>query len=147
MLISSDDFLVARVPEEASVRRELDLDESLPLVEVDQDQVGQVLLNLVDNAVEAMPEGGTLVIRTQVTAEGVVASVTDTGTGIPPENLEKVFQPLFTTKTRGIGLGLAVSRRLAEANGGTLRATSRMGEGSTFSVAFPTNGSGAADHA
>ncbi len=139
--------VLARVPEEASVRRDLDLDESLPLVEVDQDQVGQVLLNLVDNAVEAMPEGGTLVIRTQATAEGVVASVTDTGTGIPPENLEKVFQPLFTTKTRGIGLGLAVSRRLAEANGGTLRVASRMGEGSTFSVAFPTNGSGAADHA
>jgi signal transduction histidine kinase len=139
--------VLARVPEEPSVQRKLDLDESLPLVEVDQDQVGQVLLNLVDNAVEAMPEGGTLTIRTRATADGIVASVTDTGAGIPPENLEKVFQPLFTTKTRGIGLGLAVSRRLAAANGGTLRLTSRMGEGSTFTVAFPLNGSGPADHA
>jgi signal transduction histidine kinase len=76
-----------------------------------------------------------------------VTSFTDTGIGIPPENLEKIFQPLFTTKTKGIGLGLAVSRRLIEANGGTLVVESRPGEGSTFTVTIPVAASGESDHA
>lgn len=139
--------VLGRQPAEASVIRELDLAESLPSVPVDVDQVGQVLLNLVVNATEAMPEGGTLTIRTRSTGAAVVASFTDTGVGIPPENLEKIFQPLFTTKTKGIGLGLAVSRRLIEANGGTLTVESHVGKGSTFTVSIPIADSGAPDHA
>jgi len=64
-------------------------------------------------------------------------SVADTGVGIPPENLEKLFQPLFTTKARGIGLGLAVSQKLTEANGGRIEVESRLGEGTTFRMVFP----------
>jgi signal transduction histidine kinase len=109
-------------------------------VQVDADQVGQVLLNLILNAIEAMPTGGALTIQTEATTEAVVARVTDSGAGIPPGNLEKIFQPLFTTKTKGIGLGLAVSRRLTEANGGTLTVESRPGQGSTFTVTFPRKG-------
>jgi signal transduction histidine kinase len=139
--------VLTRLSEEPSVKRETDLAGSLPLVLVDADQVGQVFLNLVVNAVEAMPEGGTLTIHTRSTGDAIVTSFTDTGIGIPPENLEKIFQPLFTTKTKGIGLGLAVSRRLIEANGGTLVVESRPGEGSTFTVTIPVAASGESDHA
>ena len=94
-----------------------------------------------------MPEGGALTIRTQAKGAAVIATFTDTGVGIPPENREKIFQPLFTTKTKGIGLGLAVSRRLIEANGGTLTVESQAGEGSTFTVTIPVPDSGGPDHA
>ncbi len=139
--------VLGRQPGEPSVIRTLDLAESLPPVLVDADQVGQVLLNLVVNATEAMPEGGTLTIRTRSTGDAVIANFNDTGVGIPPENLEKIFQPLFTTKIKGIGLGLAVSRRLIEANGGTLTVESHVGKGSTFTVSIPIADSGAPDHA
>ena len=138
--------ILSRQPLPPSVTLELDLADPLPPVLVDTDQVGQVLLNMVINAVEAMPDGGTLTIRTQQTDEAVIARVTDTGVGIPPENLEKIFQPLFSTKTKGIGLGLAVSRRLTEANGGTLSVESRMGHGSTFTATFPVDGQGVGAH-
>jgi len=135
--------VLARQSPQASIKVELDLAGSLPQVLADPDQMAQIFLNLVLNAFEAMPEGGALTVRTRAQAHAVVASFADTGIGIPAENLEKIFQPLFTTKTRGIGLGLAVSRRLAEAHGGTLTVTSRMGKGSTFTVTFPLEGSGA----
>jgi signal transduction histidine kinase len=67
----------------------------------------------------------------------IAITVQDTGTGIPPENMGKLFEPLFTTKTKGIGLGLAVSQRLIEANGGTIEARSEPGKGSTFIVYLP----------
>jgi len=139
--------VLGRQPEEPSVKRELNLAESLPLVLVDADQVGQVLLNLLMNATEAMPEGGTLTIRTRATGTAVAAGFTDTGVGIPPENMEKIFQPLFTTKTKGIGLGLAVSRRLIQANGGTLTVESQVGVGSTFTVTIQVADPVGSDHA
>jgi signal transduction histidine kinase len=127
---------LARQPRPDTVRLELALPDALPAVAVDPDQVGQVFLNLVINAIEAMPDGGALTVRSEARGDSVITSVSDTGHGIPPENLEKIFQPLFTTKTKGIGLGLAVSRRLVEANGGTLTVSSEVGHGATFSVAF-----------
>ena len=128
--------VLARQPEDSRIQRVVELGDP-GLVEVDGDQVGQVVLNVVMNAVEAMPAGGTLTIRLASTPDGVLCSIGDTGIGIPPENLEKIFQPLFTTKARGIGLGLAVCRRLAEANGGSLKVESRVGSGSTFTLTFP----------
>jgi signal transduction histidine kinase len=138
--------ILARQPQPSSVKLELDLIESLPPILVDPDQVGQVVLNLVINAIEAMPDGGTLTIRTWSTSDAVVASVSDTGVGIPPENLEKIFQPLFSTKTKGIGLGLAVSRQLIDANGGALSVESQIGKGSTFTAIFPIEGSESVNH-
>ena len=138
--------ILARQPQPSSVKLELDLIGSLPPILVDPDQVGQVVLNLVINAIEAMPDGGTLTIRTWSTSDAVVASVSDTGVGIPPENLEKIFQPLFTTKTKGIGLGLAVSRQLIDANGGALSVESQIGKGSTFTAIFPIEGSESVNH-
>ena len=109
----------------------------LPPISVDALQVQQVLGNLITNGAQAMPEGGTLTIETTRADGGVRVGVSDTGVGIAPENLEKIFQPLFTTKAKGIGLGLAVAKGLAEANGGTIRVESAPGRGSRFLVVFP----------
>ena len=118
----------------------------LPPVFVDPRQIGQVLVNLVTNAYQAMPEGGRLVIKTsevsgKLPKSGRVAiAISDTGCGIPQENMEKVFEPLFTTKARGIGLGLVLSRNLVGANGGRIEVESEVGRGSTFTVWLPVGG-------
>jgi len=126
----------------------------LPPVFVDPRQIGQVLINLVANAYQAMPEGGRLIINAQAQDGQVSISITDTGCGIPEENMAKLFEPLFTTKAKGIGLGLAVCKNLVEANGGSIEARSpstefilseaeglragEVGKGSTFTVTLPT---------
>jgi two-component system sensor histidine kinase AtoS len=115
----------------------LQLDESIPPALVDPQQVGQIVLNFLLNAVQAMPEGGRVTVSTGEDRQGVFAAVEDTGGGIPPENLAKIFQPLFTTKAKGIGLGLALARDLAVANGGQITVDSTIGRGSRFAVHFP----------
>jgi signal transduction histidine kinase len=117
------------------VRREFAPD--LPPAWIDAGQVGQIVLNLLANAVQAMEERGVLTLRGCATPEGVRLDVRDTGGGIPPELQQKIFEPLFTTKARGIGLGLAVSRSLAQANGGGLAVSSAPGEGATFTLTLP----------
>jgi len=122
------------VPESVTVQ--LELDESIPAVLVDAQQVGQIALNFLQNAVQAMPDGGRVTVSTGADRESVFAAVADTGVGIPPGNLAKIFQPLFTTKAKGIGLGLALARELAEANGGRITVESTVGRGSRFAVHF-----------
>jgi signal transduction histidine kinase len=142
------------VPENVAVA--VELPESLPPLTVDPLQMGQVLQNLVCNAVQAMPEGGALRIAARLVGAGLVPahdpkgqpqglplwdgieiSVADTGQGISPENMKKLFQPLFTTKPKGVGLGLVVCRNLVEANGGRIGVESEQGVGTTFTVALP----------
>ena len=123
-------------PEKMEVITELAPD--LPPVYVDPRQMGQVLVNLVTNAYQAMPEGGALTISAQAEEGQVALSVADTGCGISKEHMAKLFEPLFTTRARGIGLGLAVSRILVEANGGSIEVESEVGQGSTFTVRLPT---------
>jgi signal transduction histidine kinase len=124
-------------PEGITVLREFP--DSLPLVHVDPVHAGQVVLNLLTNAVQAMGDGGTLHLRGRLVDQGtVLLEVTDTGPGVPPEHLEKIFEPLFTTKNGGIGLGLAVSKSLALANGGDLAVANAPGRGATFAFAMPT---------
>jgi signal transduction histidine kinase len=98
-----------------------------------------VVLNLVTNALQAMEgKGGVLCVRAGPGANGFVRlDVSDTGVGMTLAELEKMFEPLFTTKARGIGLGLAVSRTLVHANGGEISATTVQGKGSTISVDLP----------
>ncbi len=103
----------------------------------DVEQVGQILNNLLVNAIQAMPDGGMVSIAWEPTDDAVTVVVTDTGVGMTAEQLEKVFEPLFTTKTRGIGLGLALSQRYAELNGGRLTAESVPGKGATFRFTIP----------
>jgi len=129
---------LGRVSIPPRIRVERDFPPALPAVQVDPVQVGQVVLNLVVNAVQAMGDTGGLLILSARGREGhVQMEVRDTGPGIPPENLGRIFEPLFTTKARGIGLGLAVSRILARANGGDITVTSEPGRGAAFMLALP----------
>ena len=116
-----------------------DFPADLPPVRVDRIQIGQVVLNLLTNALQAMEgKAGTLTLRGRHNGNGSVKlDVIDTGVGMTREELDKMFEPLFTTKARGIGLGLAVSRSLAEANGAVITASSEAGKGSTVSVDLP----------
>jgi two-component system sporulation sensor kinase A len=97
----------------------------------------RVLHNLVHNAVEAMPHGGTLTIRGRRTASDVYLTLRDTGTGIPPDQLPQVFEPLHTTKPKGTGLGLYIARHIVEAHDGHIEAQSQPGQGTTFTITLP----------
>lgn len=119
---------------------EINLPDELPPIKIDPMQMHQVFRNLLSNSIDAMPEGGRLVVMGACEEGGkmVTVSICDTGTGIAPENLPKLFQPLFTTKARGIGLGLVVVKNLTEANAGQIEVHSVLGTGTTFSVILPS---------
>jgi signal transduction histidine kinase len=101
---------------------------------VDATQMTQIFLNLIENAVQAMEEGGTLTISTRTSNDYVVVTISDTGSGIPKCDLEKIFEPLFTSKTKGTGLGLSICHRLAEANNASIEVNSTEGQGSVFTI-------------
>lgn len=111
----------------------------LPAVGADRVQLEQALLNLVSNAVDAMPDGGRLSLAARPDGDGVALVVADSGAGIPPDDLTRVFEPLFTTKPmgKGTGLGLPILREIVEAHGGTVRLESRPGAGTTAVVRLP----------
>jgi len=117
----------------------VDVGDELSNVKLDPALFRRVLTNLILNAVQAMPKGGKLTITGSRGVESFTVAVQDTGVGIAPENLEKVFKPFFTTKAQGQGLGLAVCKRLTEAQGGTVEVASRVGKGSTFTLRIPIN--------
>jgi PAS domain S-box-containing protein len=104
---------------------------------VDKIKVIHVYINLIKNAIDAMPTGGTLTIKSWIERDLVSISFTDTGQGIRAETLTRVFSPLFTTKAQGMGFGLSISKRIVEAHGGKISVESKLGEGTTFTVTFP----------
>ena len=108
-------------------------------VRVDSVQMEQVLINLLSNAIQATSQGGRVDIQVESTPKGVAIAVIDTGTGIPKENLEKIFEPFFSTKSpgEGTGLGLFVTRGIIEKLGGTIKAESTIGQGTRFCVRLP----------
>ena len=114
-------------------------DPDLPQVYADYGQLQQVFINLIVNAIQAMETGGKLTITSAITADKwITISVQDTGIGIPPENMEKLFTPFFSTKdVKGVGLGLAVSYGIIERHGGKILVESEVGKGSTFTVYLP----------
>ncbi len=115
-----------------------DLAPDLPASRMDRDRLTQVLLNLARNALQAMPKGGILTIRTRKRSESVIEiAILDTGAGIAPENKRKLFDPFFTTKRDGTGLGLAICERIVRAHGGNIDVTSSVGRGSVFAVRIP----------
>jgi len=128
---------VCAVPETVTVHAELP--GTLPPVMVDPFQMNQVFQNLIENAVQAMPRGGVLTITAREDRErdGIRIRIGDTGEGIAPENMKKLFQPLFTTKPRGIGLGLTVTKRNVEANNGTITVDGEPGKGAVFTITLP----------
>jgi two-component system NtrC family sensor kinase len=107
-----------------------------PLLAV-TDQLTQVLLNLVINAAEAMPQGGALTVTTACDGDWIDISLSDTGPGITPEEASKIFEPFYTTKATGTGLGLAISYGIIERHGGRITVASEPGHGATFTVRLP----------
>jgi signal transduction histidine kinase len=134
-LVSAVLALFPEAPPGVAVAREVE--PGLPAVLADRDQILQVLLNLVGNALDAMPAGGTLRVRASRAPGGVSFTVSDTGGGIAPEDLARVFEPYFTTKEGGTGLGLAIAHRIAEEHGGRLEAASEPGHGAAFTLTLP----------
>jgi signal transduction histidine kinase len=126
-----------RVTMPPTIALRLLLDRPVPEAMIDPLQVGQILINLLTNAVQAMPDGGTLSVETGQRQDGVFIGVRDTGAGIAPEHLARIFQPLFTTRAKGIGLGLALAKDLAELNGGRIVVHSEVGRGSCFEIVLP----------
>lgn len=126
-----------RVEIPPSVKLVRDLAEGLPPIQADAFQLEQVVVNLLTNAVQAMPQGGVLTVRTALREDSLVLEVSDTGCGIDPEHLERIFEPLFTTKSRGIGLGLTICKTLVENHGGTITVESTPGRGTTFTITLP----------
>ncbi len=127
-----------RLPPEISVR--IEAEEGLPDARVDPRQMEQVMHNLITNSFQAMPEGGEVEVSISVAGDGLRLCVSDTGCGISPEDLPKVFDPLFSTKTEGAGFGLPVCQRIIEAHGGTISIESSQGEGTTVTVKVPVCG-------
>jgi signal transduction histidine kinase len=126
---------VVEMPENILLVKEFDV--SLPKAMVDPDQIHQVFVNLGLNAVQAMTEGGQLKVKTSLTGDYVEAEFSDTGCGIPQENLKKLFDPFFSTKARGVGLGLAVTHGIIERNKCKIEVESKVSEGTTFIVKLP----------
>ena len=104
---------------------------------VDGAQIKQVLLNLLLNALQAMPNGGKVTVRIHVSGGNLLTSIADEGIGIPPEVRANLFQPFFTTKQGGTGLGLSISQRIIEGHNGRLRLFSQPGAGTTVVVRLP----------
>lgn len=147
-------LLLAESPDAKSVRVVRGYQPGLPCIEADAKQLGQVFLNLILNAVQAMPGGGQVTLQTILrdghrgdgdgshrSSSGVEVAVTDTGPGIPPNILPDIFTPFVSTKRRGTGLGLSVSRRIVEDHGGWITAETEPGQGATFRVFLPLDAS------
>jgi two-component system NtrC family sensor kinase len=133
--------LVKHQMELKNIELHLNLAPNLPAVRCDPGQIEQVLLALVMNAIDAMPNGGTLTLGTRKAASGsdVQVEVRDDGVGMPPEILKNMFEPFFTTKERGrgLGLGLAISRQIVERHQGRIEVKSEPGRGTLFTITLP----------
>lgn len=110
---------------------------AIPRIKADREKLVQVFLNIILNAIQAMPDGGRLTISASEANGHVDVSFRDTGSGIPEENRDKLFKPFFTTKRSGTGLGLAISNRIVEAHGGKITFESEEGKGTTFKISLP----------
>ena len=115
-----------------------DFDKNIPLVQADSMQLHQVFLNLLFNAIEAMPDGGELNLKSRYdqNEEAVKIEISDTGDGIEPKMIDDIFKPFFSTKSKGTGFGLAISRRILEEHGGTISVSSNSGDRTTFCVSL-----------
>jgi two-component system sensor histidine kinase HydH len=119
------------------LRHRVIVQEPAPSVNADPGEIERVVYNLLRNAVEAMPQGGELSVRVG-SAEGEARiAVEDTGTGIPEKDRPHLFRPFFTTRERGVGMGLAICRRIVEENGGSISVDTVPGRGSRFTVKLP----------
>ena len=123
--------------EEQGIRLVMNLEPELPELQLDVKYLKQALLNIVKNAISAMPEGGTLTVLTEMRDGRVELSISDTGVGIPEENMAKIFEPYFTTRDFGSGLGLTLVYKIIKEHQGEINLHSREGEGTTFNITLP----------
>jgi len=107
------------------------------VIEVDAQMMKRVLINLLKNAVDAMPSGGDIRITGELTNQDYELLITDTGVGIPEDILDEIWNPLFTTKSKGMGFGLSICRRILEYHGGSIEVKSKVGEGTSFIILLP----------
>jgi len=133
-LVSEGAKLFAPQLEKAGVRAVVELDPGARAVRADPEQMAGVLRNLILNAIDAMPEGGTLTLRTIAIPHGVRLEVSDTGHGLTPEECERLFTPYYTTKTHGTGLGLAIVQSVVSDHHGRIAVESAPGKGTTFCI-------------
>ncbi|MCX6911070.1 MAG: ATP-binding protein [Verrucomicrobia bacterium] len=122
----------------AGIAAEANLSRSLPRVWLDHDQMKQVFINLIKNALQAMKPGGTLTVATERAEDCVTVSVSDTGAGIPPHLIGRIFEPYESTKKGGSGLGLMIVRRIVQQHGGAIDVDSVVGKGTVFRLRLPT---------
>ena len=132
--VVTDALTMVKVPENVQVINTVSEE---PNLKVDKNKIERVFINLVKNAIEAMPNGGTVEINSKQANGSVDITFADTGTGIPEDVLPKIFSPLFTTKAQGMGFGLAICKRIIEAHGGTIKVETEKCKGTTFEVSLP----------
>jgi signal transduction histidine kinase len=126
-------------PGRAKIGCELQLDPHLGLVNADAELLHLAISNLVLNAIDAMPQGGTLTMRTRDGNGKAMIEVADTGWGLTPEECERIFTPYYTSKQHGTGLGLAIVQSVVSDHGGSIRVQSEPGHGTTFVIELPQN--------
>jgi len=132
--------LVALFHEEASslkITLQAKFPTDLPLIKMDPERLTQAFINIMKNGMEAMDQGGILYIKIKSIKEGVEVIISDSGPGIPPEQMEKIFNYYYTTKEKGVGLGLPIAHRIIESHGGQLKIESRVGSGTEVTVTLP----------
>ncbi|MCD6121115.1 MAG: PAS domain-containing protein [Spirochaetales bacterium] len=122
---------------ESGVDLKIKLGEELPRIKIDEKYIKQAILNLVKNSLYAMPNGGLLTVETKRSGGNVVLKISDTGSGIPDELMDKIFEPYFTTKDFGTGLGLTLVYKIVKEHLGEIAVNSKEGEGTTFTISFP----------
>ncbi len=127
--------------EERGVKIHRDLAPNLPKVKVDQRQLRRALLNVLKNSLEAMPGGGGIRVSTEADSDRVLVSISDEGTGIDEDHIDKIFAPFFSTKEMGTGLGLPLAQQIVAEHGGEITCSSEMGKGASFVIAVPVAGS------
>jgi len=133
--VMEDALSYLTTPENIEVINQVDA--NLPEVEIDADQIRQVFVNIATNAIQAMPEGGKLTIDARKGDKFLEVAISDTGDGISEDVIGKIFDPLFTTRAKGIGLGLPVCKSIIERHGGAIEVESKVGEGTTLTVKLP----------
>jgi len=132
--ITRDAIEAVTVPQNVTVQ---DLSEDQPTLRVDPERMRRVFINLIQNATDAMPQGGTLTVSSRKSDGNVEITLTDTGSGMSKKIMENLWKPFQTTKAKGLGLGLAICKRIVDAHGGSVSVKSEVGKGTTFTMQLP----------
>jgi signal transduction histidine kinase len=132
--ITRDAIGAVKVPQNVTIQ---DSSGDQPTLRVDPDKMKRVFINLIENAIDAMPQGGTLTISSRESGNSAEIVLTDTGSGIPEKVMKNLWKPLQTTKAKGLGLGLAICKRSVDAHGGSISVKSEVGRGTTLTIQLP----------